>query len=64
MTEQQDIDTYTKIEYAIGLLESDAPISPVVRRNIALLLRRWRKERYGSALTERERAEGRAEMNP
>lgn len=63
--EQLDVDTYTRIDYYIQLLETGRQWLPRdERRDLALLLRRWRKQRYGSALTHTEQAEGRAEINP
>lgn len=62
--EVADIDTYTRIDYAIALLESEHRLTERERTDIALLLRRWRKQRYGSARTHTEQAEGRSETNP
>ena len=37
--------TYTRIDYAIALLESKHRLTTHERRDIALLLRRWRLKR-------------------
>lgn len=63
-SDELDIDTYTRIDYAIHLLESGRRLTKHEQQDIALLLRRWRKQRYGSALTHTEKLEGRAEVNP
>jgi len=64
MNEQTDIDTYTRIDYYIALLDSEHKLTTRERRDLALLLRRWRKQQYGSALTHTEQKEGRSETNP
>lgn len=62
--EQRDVDTYTRMDYSIALLEGEMRLTKRERRDISYLLRRLRKEKYGSAMTHTEQAEGRSELNP
>lgn len=65
MAAELDIDTYTRIDYYIALLETGRQWLPRdERQDLARLLRRWRKEKYGSALTDHEQRTGKAEINP
>lgn len=64
MAEELDINTYTRIDYAIRALEDGRRLTSENRRDFALLLRRLRKQQYGSALTDAERRDGRVEINP
>ena len=64
MVAEMDIDTYTRIDYHITLLEGGMRLTKRERRGIAYLLRRLRKEKYGSALTHTERQEGQSEFSP
>jgi hypothetical protein len=64
MKEETEIDTRNRTDYLIELLSWKHNLSGKQASDLALLLRRYRKLTFGSALTDTERAEGRSEINP
>jgi hypothetical protein len=66
MSEQTEIDTLQRLDYYINRvsLYDDRSLRAKERRDLELLLRRFRKRWFGSALTDDERAAGRSEINP
>lgn len=66
MNEETERDTWQRTDKFINRLSfgGRTPLRVEEQRDLELLLRRYRKLHFGSALTDTERAEGRSEINP
>jgi hypothetical protein len=64
VTEETELDTRVRTDELITLLQWHQTLSREQAHNLALLLRRYRKTYFGSALTDSERREGGSEMEP
>ena len=61
--DERDRDTWQRTDYFIDRIGRN-PLRAAERRDLVLLLRRYRKRYFGSALTDDERNAGWSEINP